>query len=391
MKIRSLHILFFILFYFIATFLYPEGIGNRIYYSFGMLVIFIISVFLNFTSIKTRDILIKNLISGFGLSCSLLLVYILVMMLAYVDDYSISFGTNLNYFFMSAGSFLTILALLANLKGNEAEKRLMSFFIMVLSILALYKIYSIRDLMLLNNSSSLVTNLALVPASLFPFVFYIKKPWMRFTLLTVVLIAAMLGNKRSGLIGIGLSSAMIGLYIILFRREMINLRYIFILLISSFLIYLSYYLYSDIYLNSYLRIINISEDGGSGRIGIWSEIKHYLDLASGEKLFFGGGSNYYHVAINHNYSSPHNDFLELVLSYGIFGLSFYLFFLLRIIYFVFIHIKSRSELAIFSISLFFMFLVMSNVSGVFIYSTSYMAFFIAFAILESNQRKKFAY
>jgi O-antigen ligase len=293
---------------------------------------------------------------------------------------------------MSAGSVLTILTLLANLKNTESEKKLISYFVITLGIVSLYKVYTIRSLMLLDNSSeSVVTNWALIPASLFPFVFYIKVRWMRLTLLTVILAAVMLGNKRSGLIAIGLSTAMIGLYILLLRRRLIKLRYIFVLLIISFLIYLSYYLYSDLYLNSYLRIVNISEDGGSGRAYIWLEIIDFLGSASLENLILGGGSHYYHVAVNPNFSSAHNDFLELFLSYGIFGVIFYFLILIRLMYFVFVHIKARSELALFSISLFFMFVVMSNVSGVFIYHNIYIAFYIGFAILESNNRKKLIY
>lgn len=390
LKINSSHLLFFLLCYFIIATLFTDESSYRAYFSFGLIILLPFIILLNSTSKASRPIVIANLSKGFGLACLLFLVYMLVMIVAYVGDIRVPFDINIKYFFLSVGGILATLNLLAIFRDTEKERKIITFFIMALSIISLYKIYTTRSLTVLAKyDDNIVTNWALVPAGLFPFIFYIKSQRIRIALLIVILVSVILGNKRSGLIAIVLSTVIIGLYVILLRRQLINFRYFITLLIISFLIFVSYYLYSDFYLNSYLRIMNISEDGGSGRVGIWLEIERFINVASWENLLFGGGANYYTVAVNPNISSPHNDFLAMFISYGIFGAIFYLFVLTRLIFFVAKNAVKRSELTIFSISFLILFIVMSNVSGVFSYYTNYFAFFVGFVILELNSRRSY--
>ena len=389
LKINFTYILSIIFFYFIAAALLTDIQAYRAYFGFGLFFIFAFVIFLNLMNVRSRVFLISRMSVGFGFVFWLFLLYMLLMVFSYIDDDRVPLFTNLRYLSFSVGGILATLIVLVCLKNNERDRDVIAFFAVTLSLISLYKIYMVRSIVLLDSSGvNVVTNWALIPVGFFPFVFYIKQKWVRFGLLIVILVAVFLGNKRSGLIAILLSTSMIGLYLFLSRKYVIRFSHIVMFFLAISFVYLSYDLYSDFYLNSYLRIANINEDGGSGRKYIWFEIKQFLDTAYLEDLIFGGGANYYQVAVNPYMSSPHNDFLALVLSYGVFGAMFYFFVLIRMLYFVFVHIKEHNDLVFFSISLFFVFIVMSNVSGVFIYYTNCLSFFIGFAILESNHQKR---
>lgn len=389
LKINYTYILSVVFFYFTAAALLTDIQAYRAYFGFGLFFIFAFVIFLNLMNVRSRVFFINRMSVGFGFVFWLFLLYMLLMVFSYIEDDRVPFYTNLRYLSFSVGGILATLIVLLCLKNNERDRDLIAFFAVALSLISLYKIYIFRNIILSDGSGvNVVTNWALIPVGFFPFVFYIKQKWARFGLLIVILVAAFLGNKRSGLIAILISILMIGFYLFLSRKYVIKFSHIVMFFLSISLFFLSYVFYSDLYFNSYLRIANINEDGGSGRKYIWFEIKQFLDSAYLEDLIFGGGANYYQVAVNPYMSSPHNDFLALILSYGIFGAMFYFFVLLRMLYFVFIHIKERSNLVLFSISLFFVFIVMSNVSGVFIYYTNYFSLFIGFAILESNHQKR---
>lgn len=389
LTIKLRHVLLIVLALFIGGALTSSVGTYRAYFGFGLVFLFAILVLIHLVDEKLRANLINSMSKGYGLLFLVFLIYMVIFIFAYVDTKQVTFITSVRYFSSNVGGVLATLIFLTLFRDSSKEKKLIILFSFVLATIALYQVYNTRNILVIEKSTdNVVTNWALVSAGLFPFVFYIKRTSVRFLLMSLIMAAILLGNKRSGLLAIGLSIASLVLYSLFYRREVFSIKYMFAIMVGVVILFLSFNFYSDLYLNSFGRLQNITDDGGSGRVGLWLEIWDFVTTSSWIDLFFGGGANYYNIAVNSYYSSPHNDFLELFLSYGFFGALFYFFVLFRLVYLSIYYGAKRNELAFFSISLLSVFVVMSNVSGVFIYYTNYLPIFIGFAVLEISKKTK---
>ena len=71
------------------------------------------------------------------------------------------------------------------------------------------------------------------------------------------------------------------------------------------------------------RILNIQDDGGSGRDQVWRTTWSMISESNLEELLFGHGFNAV-LKLSPLALSAHNDFLEMLFNYGIIGFVPYL-------------------------------------------------------------------
>lgn len=379
-------ILSILLIYFLANSVITSNTTLRAYFGFTLFFIYVTLIIIHSATSKQKQKLINPLLSGIGLIFNFFLLYAAIMLLAYSDTgpISVSLTENLRYFAYSSGGALVTLTMIVSFKGSQKELNLIILFTLALSVTALYQVYSSRETLLLDNPDEfVVSNWALVFTSLIPFVFLIRKTWLQALLISIIFIGIFMGSKRSAILTLGFIFLVLFIYTLIFKRDNLKGWKIWILyLIATFFIIFFYNNFSELYLSAYDRFLQLNVDGGSGRSNIWLETIEYLNKTNLEFFIFGGGAKFYSLSINSLYSSTHNDLLELLVSYGLFGLLFYFSLLVRLIYLVFYHIKKNTSFVYFSLSLLISFFIMSNISGVFIYYSYYVSFFIAFAILE---------
>jgi len=155
----------------------------------------------------------------------------------------------------------------------------------------------------------------------------------------------------------------------LFRNKNINIRdFLLTVLIVIFIVYFVQTKYEDRIGQITNRIENISEDGGSGRDIIWrdaiSDIKSF-DVA---EFLLGKGFLSFNIA-HPRLTTSHNDFIEILYSYGIIALLGYIIFLIALLNNIFKLFKNRKDVFTSAMICFVCFLVFGLTSSMFAYQT----------------------
>jgi O-antigen ligase len=133
------------------------------------------------------------------------------------------------------------------------------------------------------------------------------------------------------------------------------------------------------------RLESIQDDGGSGRTVIYERM---LNIYSDNSLFeqiFGVGFDKAKILYSHSHGaqySAHNDFIEMLLDFGIIGLSIYLVIILDIYFLIKRSIILGENYYQANIVAFLCFLVMSMVSHLFLYPTYFAYLMILWAVTE---------
>lgn len=189
-------------------------------------------------------------------------------------------------------------------------------------------------------------------------------------------------------------SALIAIVIILLVYIIYNLKGTFrtkiksLFVIATLLAGGSYYLISH-YLDERLlrvfdRVSRISEDGGSGRTDIASDILHkdIPDLLSFPELFIGNGFSSIQNKYNYTLEAAHNDILEVLYSYGSLGLILLFLFYYKI-FKLFTNLKKEQPqeamVALMTLLLIISYALMANIFFFFYYS---IPLFITIGVLE---------
>jgi O-antigen ligase len=351
----------------------------------GLGLFFIFCLFITIQSIGNvgSNTALTQLNSVFGISSLLFLSHMFVMTLPALNNNGMSFISNIVYLFSYSGGVFIILITLIAVNPSRTYFNVVSVFALALGCVVFFLIIGKKfSFSNENDVRNVGTNWALLSVSIFPFVFYIKKNKVRFFLTFLVIFSAILGNKRSVIVAIALSLIFIILYFLVVDRKKIKLKYAGWTIIVVSTIFASFVVLGDVYLSLYARMEDSVSDGGSGRVFIWLEVVKFLESSEWLRLIIGNGPKFYYFNINSSYSSAHNDFLEIFVSYGLFGILFYIAFLSRLLYLVLFNVIRRKELAPFAISLFVVFCVMSNLSGVFIYFSNYVLLIVGIVMLE---------
>jgi len=201
------------------------------------------------------------------------------------------------------------------------KKDLLAFFIIMLVIQILqFSIYKNETL----TAENVVNNIAYRFVALFPFIFLFQKKKVLSIIMTVIILYFVISGSKRGAFFV----AMIILVCFIFYQMRITTNKnsisafirnaIFIVVLLSIL----NKLYSqNQYLNS--RLSSLVQGDTSGRIIIYSNIlNNWIDSDILHKAFgYGFAAS---ITISGTSSLAHNDWLELLSNFGVFGLSIYM-------------------------------------------------------------------
>lgn len=175
------------------------------------------------------------------------------------------------------------------------------------------------------DSEGLTNNIAYQFVSIVPFLFFFRKnEVIMYLFILYILIFIIYGMKRGAII-IGVIAIIYVIYNSYKQMELRNKIYVICMFICVI------YLISKVVFilateNDYFnyRIDKTLEGDSSGRDSYYMfYINSFLDNQSVLRLLFGGGT-YYTVKLNGNLA--HNDWLELLISYGLLGVSLFFIF-----------------------------------------------------------------
>lgn len=157
---------------------------------------------------------------------------------------------------------------------------------------------------------------------LLPF-FLLKKNKYNNILIFITLIVVISSMKRGGNVAYILA---IIFYFITILNKTSQLKKLFLIIFSLLAITLVLIFVNDYFENALFdRFINVTEDKGSSRASIFDEIlNNYLNFDF-INLLFGKGENI-SILLNSQNLTSHNDYIEILVSYGIFGLFLYFLF-----------------------------------------------------------------
>lgn len=200
---------------------------------------------------------------------------------------------------------------------------------------------------------------------LFPILLYTPHKWLRYVGLALVGAILFASFKRGGIMAFGL-----GLFAYLLVKEVFIGRKISKLMyfVIALMALAAVFLVVDNALDNLFteRFLNIKDDGGSGRNQVWATTWQMILQSDFENLLFGHGYN--SVLTDSPLGlSAHNDFLECIYDFGLFGSLFYLVLHISLIRQIFRNIRLRNPEAAIMAFTYTFFLVLSLISHVLIY------------------------
>ena len=200
---------------------------------------------------------------------------------------------------------------------------------------------------------------------LMPILLHTPHKWLRYAGLILVGAILFASFKRGGILAFGC-----GLLAYLFVKEILIGRkftklIFFVIAIMALAIV---FIVVDNALDNLFteRFMNIKDDGGSGRDQVWATTWRMIQQSEFEHLLFGHGHN--SVLTNSPLRlSAHNDFLECIYDFGLFGSLFYFMLHISLIRQIFRNIRLRNPEAAIMAFTYSFFLILSFMSHVLIY------------------------
>ena len=189
--------------------------------------------------------------------------------------------------------------------------------------------------------------------------------WLRYIGLFITGLVLFSSFKRGGVIAFVLGIiAYLFVKEILVERKFTRLLVFLIALIALFIILI----FVDNAMGNIIseRILNIREDGGSGRDQVWPTTWNMIKASDVQQLLFGHG----YLAVLRDSPlklSAHNDFLEVLYNYGIVAFVPYLLLHIRLIQQVFASIRAKHGYAPILAFTYTIFLTLSMISIIILY------------------------
>ena len=234
------------------------------------------------------------------------------------------------YLFYSNSIYFAALFLFVYINKRPESIKIIKVFIIVFFIIGMYSFYDShtaldQDFDELYKKVNNAFYYVLMPL---PLIFLFKNKIFKSIVLIIALAICILSMKRSAIIVISLIS-LVFFYIEFIRGEKKMKSIFFLMIIVIALVYMVDF--SSIFERlDYVtgRLYNIQDDGGSGRMTVLDRFfdNDYKDLLHFPSLFIGNGFAAYNDKYNFIQSS-HNDWIEILYSFGIIGLLnlFYFF------------------------------------------------------------------
>ncbi len=200
---------------------------------------------------------------------------------------------------------------------------------------------------------------------LMPILLHTPHKWLRYAGLILVGAILFASFKRGGILAFGC-----GLLAYLFVKEILIGRKFtkLIFFVMAIMALAIVFIVVDNALDNLFteRFMNIKDDGGSGRDQVWATTWRMIQQSEFEHLLFGHGHN--SVLTNSPLRlSAHNDFLECIYDFGLFGSLFYFMLHISLIRQIFRNIRLRNPEAAIMAFTYSFFLILSLMSHVLIY------------------------
>jgi hypothetical protein len=304
-------LLLFVVLYMGQGALYP--IGSTVS-KISLIAFVVATIILIITSIKKSDLKIDLFRYTLFFTLLNILYYSFSLMNEY-DDLKFSFFRSILYTLLSffAGYYLS---LTFRLKPNKLK-----WLFITLLIFAILNFFRQGDL--IEDTNTLQNNGVYGVVMLFPFLFLIKNRLISLALMSIMYIVVIWSFKRGGIITGSILLLVYMHYLIFNSAEYSSfaaklLKRFFILIL---VIFIANYFIGEILSNEIIvqRFQNIEEDRGSKREYIFQEIFFgWLNFDKPFNFLFGYGflgSTLFAIGL-----TAHNDFLEVVSNFGLFGM-----------------------------------------------------------------------
>ena len=272
----------------------------------------------------------------------------------------------LSYFYQPMQNLLVILMFIFAYTISSKSKELLEFFAtgmivaMLITVFFYYKNWTFANEV---DEAHLGTSYYVL--FLLPTLLLTPHKWLRYVGLIITGLVLFSSFKRGGVIAFVLAIvAYLFVKEVLVERKFTRLLVFLIALIALFIILI----FVDNAMGNIIseRILNIREDGGSGRDQVWATTWNMIKTSNSEHLIYGHG--YDGVLKNSPLGiSAHNDFLEIMYNYGIVGFIPYLILHIQLMKQVFASIRVRNEYAAIIAFTYTIFFIMSMISIVILY------------------------
>ena len=229
------------------------------------------------------------------------------------------------YFIAVFRSFLPVFAFYVFTRRGYVTENSMIVWAIIYFVISLLVLFLTRASFLRTvNTTEVTNNVGYLFVMLLPFCTIMRRPIIKYAFLLVNLICIFVSVKRGAILS-GLVAAAYIVYLDLKNRERNNrFTYLFIILVFAML---GLYLLRDYYYSSSLfqrRLEMTLEGNTSGRFGLIDEFSYYFfNETSIFQVLFGSGADAT-LRIGQNYA--HNDWWEILIDQGLFGLSIYALF-----------------------------------------------------------------
>lgn len=261
---------------------------------------------------------------------------------------------------------------------------LIMFVILIIGYYASFKFFQ-EGALYLDVQQQLISSY--FPLFLLPLVVCIDNKLVRIAAIVAVVVVLLTSLKRGGVVAFGI--AIFFYYLIksittdVARFKVRNLLFFAIGLALA--IMGMDYLAQNSGLYIFERLSKLGEDEGSGRLEIYNNV---IDMIR--------NSDFIGIILGHGFSAvgldslshigAHNDFLEVLYDYGIFGFILYLVLHIRLIKYSVRLVKTKSRFAAPMAMSYTLFLILSNVSQIIIHPFFLMLFSIVWASIMANRK-----
>lgn len=287
------------------------------------------------------------------------------MVLWRVVDIPITAGL-LSYFYQPMHDLLIILIFIFAYTLSSKSKEVLDFFAtgmivaMLITAFFYYKNWTFANEV---DEAHLGTSYYIL--FLLPTLLLTPHKWLRYVGLFITCLVLFSSFKRGGVIAF-----VLGIIAYLFVKEILLERKftrLFVFLITVIALFIILILVDNAMGNIISeRILNIQEDGGSGRDQVWATTWNMIKASDTQQLLFGHGHNAV-LKCSPLGLSAHNDCLEMLFNYGIIGLVPYLVLHFQLIKQIFTGIKMHNKNASIMAFTYTIFFILSMISHIIVY------------------------
>lgn len=167
----------------------------------------------------------------------------------------------------------------------------------------------------------LASNFVFWPMCCIPFIFLVKNKYITFSSLILLAYCVILSQKRSALVAFVIIAST---YIIIFfkeKRNKISFKLILFYILSIVVFYILANRMMEYLESIQTRMSLIMEDKGSGRVFLYGDVFNSINNFDFPEWMLGRGLSSIRLT---GHSNAHNDALQMLYEYGLFGLFFYL-------------------------------------------------------------------